>query len=377
MKNQIVKIGCMGCLALTALGGCSDSSPEEQGAVRLVVTATRGAQEVVPDIHSTLSQSGALKKAMAEASGSPLRVSQSYSFTPTALVAAVDRVILFTEWVQNTDGETIGGGNEIPLEVGRSLDLMSAEALEELYSQTFTISEEQFGVYVGSKILMKDTIWVSGTATVNGVDFSVNQVAVPIGFSGSALAFSEPLVIADTAQSPSLHLVVETENVAILSNPEEGSGADSDTPTLEDGTHVGLANMVVLAWVGDQAPRIEKYGLVVDGDTTYALKVMLLLDSAGQVVTGAIQPVFFEGFAPNGYPVGSIYPAMWTQPIIEGGAVVSVAINPLYVDEGAADRWVSLDAFERKDHAGTLGLGYPDATDRTYEAKLYQVVGEE
>lgn len=373
-QSHSAKVLCAAFVAVV-FSACSDTA-ELNAQVKLVVSATRSAQETAADIRTTLESKETLEKVLlaADAPASPLRAWQSYSFTPSALEVRIDNVIVFTEWTQNPDGETIGGGQEISLSVGRTIDLMSAQALGELYAQEFSLSEDKFGSYIGTKVLMSDTILVSGTATVNGVDFAVDRVPVRIGFSGSHLAFTRPLDIADTAQSPTLRLVIETENVAILSNPEAGSGADSDTPTLEDGTHVGLANMVVLAYVGSAAPRIEKYGLTVDGDTTYALKVLLVEDEYGKIVTAAIQPVYFDGFAPSGYPQGTISPAHWTQPVIQGDAIVGISMNTLYYDEGASDRFVSFAAFQRQDHAGVLQVGAPTGTERSYSAKRYQTL---
>ncbi len=72
---------------------------------------------------------------------------------------------------------------------------------------------------------------------------------------------------------------------------------ERDFPNLDDGTNLGLANMVMLAYVGVSTPRIEKYGLTIDGDTTYALKVLLVADEQGAIVTAAIQPIYFAGYS--------------------------------------------------------------------------------
>lgn len=367
-----------GALLLGTLLGCSDNSVEALK-VKLVVSATRSAQDAVSDIEDALRAQGALDKTvatqLAQATGSPLRMWQSYSFTPSALKIDLHNVIVFSEWTQNADEEWIGGGQEINMEVHKSIDLMSAAALDELYAQQFSIGEENFGSYIGAKLLLSDTVLVSGTVTVNGSEFVLQDVPVHIGFSGSHLEFTDTLVIQDSVAVPTLRLIVETENVAYLLRVEEGSGEYS-RPALEDGeTRLALANMVVLPYVGTGLPKIEKYGLTVDDDTTYALKVLVVENAQGKVVAAAIQPVYFQGFAPNGFPENVIDPAAWTMPILtENDNNISVNMNVEFYDEGASDRFVSFSAFERADHSGTLQLGYPASTDRSYTAVRYQTV---
>ncbi len=300
---------------------------------------------------------------------------QKYSFTPTSFNVKIQSIILFSEWTQNPDDEWIGSGKEINISVDNTVDLITPTALSDIYEQQISVDSDKFGEYIGAKVLLKDTIVVSGTVTINNATYEIDNVALPIGFSGSHFSLSTPLNIQDTVVSPTIRLIFETDESVMLMLVDSNSG-DFGLPVLDDGkTRIRAANMVMIPYVGSDLPTIEKYKITIENDTSYSLKMLMVQNPEDEVVTAAIAPVFYETFGVDGFNVGAVDAAAWTAPVItQDGSSYSIEPNPLFPDEGASDRMVIFSNFTRGDHSGTLEVGYPDGVEKSYTAKLYDSI---
>jgi hypothetical protein len=374
---------------ITIITGCSTSSSklnEPQG-LKIIVSSTTG------------THSAAAKSRQIAADSGLVRDGQKFSFTPTSLKVTLNTINIFQKWTTAGDGSITGGGNEISISANSTFDLISPAALSDLYTKEISVESDKFGTYIGAKVLLNDTVLLSGAATVNGKTYTITDMKTRIGFTGQQYAFSSPLVIGDTAADSlakfaadsatdsvatasldaTVRLIFDLDWSAILSYVGDSTSGDYATPAVEGNVRMHLGNVCLIPYVGAGLPTIEKYKITVDDDTTYALRLLLLADPSDVLTAASIQPVYFAGFGDSSFVSLAIDPVPYQIcTIIKTGDTYSIAKDTTFgTNSQTADREVSFPAFKRTaTQTGTLIYGYPNGTPRNYSAVQYEVIKE-
>jgi hypothetical protein len=297
-------------ISMAILFGCSNNTQKAQG-LKIIVSSTSGAYP-------------AAKPRLAAADSGLVSDNQKYSFTPTSLKVTFIGIGLFAEWTTVTDGSITGGGKGISISANSTFDLVSPTALSDLYTQEISVEPDQFGTYIGAKVLLNDTVLLSGTATVNGQTYTITDMKTRIGFTGQQYAFSSPLVVGDSAAASAtdsvadsvanepldatVRLIFDLEWAAILSYVGDTTSGDYHLPAVEGNVRMHLGNVCLIPYAGAGLPTIEKYKITVDGDTTYALRLLLVADPSDELTAASIEPVYFSGFGDPGSGSGAIDP---------------------------------------------------------------------
>jgi hypothetical protein len=308
---------------------------------------------------------------------------QRFTFTPTSIKVNLYSIQIFDEWTRNNDGELIGGGEnskEIGIPIDRTVDLVSSGTIADLVDEQIPIEEDKFGTYIGAKLLMSDTVTLSGTVSVKDTTYQLENVKIRFGVAGGHIVFSKPLVVDDTAISPTVRIIFDMESIACLAFSDHPATDPYVTGLwevkLNETTSLGVNYPVIIPFVGSGSPRIEKYLLTVANDSTYAIKIVLMADADNAVIDAKILPIYKTGFSDSAYNANAIEPAGWTTPLIAPTASgISIGINEEF-SSGAENRFVSFTDFQRQDHSGTLSVGSPVTSTKPYSAVLYETISE-
>ncbi len=188
-------------------------------------------------------------------------------------------------------GTTQSGGPTIS--INKTVELIGGDsAINDILQQDASFSQSDAGTYDGILLQFNDSISVSGTFTYNGSThtFSNKKIANAFGIAYYIPSTSKQVVIAK-GQPVTIRLIFDVENAVFLanlngsSNPQSALLDDGKTSVLDDG-------LMMMPFIGTQAPTIEKYLLKIQEDTTTTLTLTIVRDGSGSVCNFGWKPCF-------------------------------------------------------------------------------------
>jgi len=205
------------------------------------------------------------------------------SITPTSMKVPIDNLMLIQGNGQGGDWPYIYINKTIELVGGNS-------ALNDILQQNATFSQKDAGTYDGMDLAFGDSISVSGTFTYNGVthSFADKKIFNAFGLTYFIPSTSKQVVVAKD-EPVTIRLIFDVENAVALSH---GVGGYL-TAALDDGkTSVGDDGVMMMPFVGTQAPTVEKYLLKIQEDSTVTMTITIVRDESGQVCNFGWKPGF-------------------------------------------------------------------------------------
>jgi hypothetical protein len=367
MMYRVVLCGV--CAVFLLVAGCGKDSGET-GSLNVKVST---ASKVTAGIAMTLPAGAPLAKALGTALDVDLSDSLScVSFTPSSYKVKIVGVQVFNQWVQNPDGEWIGGGKEIGAQMDRDIELVGRDRVNLLADETFTYDSMSFGTYIGVKVLMTDSVFVSGALSVNGVETSFSNVLLPLPFSGVCYRLPEDQqIIIDAESQTTLELIFDIEHTLLaLSNGRFESVKAADSLYLNAGSPV------IVPYVGTSTATVQKFELSFTGvpgpdASTWHLKGIAIQNSAGDMVNIGWQLVYHNGYVAVDGGVQMEQPRV---PIIEKNADGSYNVGTDYMFQEKPEYMMGLRLSGLKFTDGFTGNalmhGRTDSLAVTYTVKL-------
>ena len=344
------------------IAGCGGGST---ATVELTVSVTEGL--------STASSAGQVLPA----DGDPLQAGQRISFTPSSMKVRIRGAYLCPELVPLNGGfncsipqiDLVGDPTEI--------ELVGGEAFADLLTISAGVGNSLYGDYRGTLLLYGEGTptmpgegsfaLISGTVTLaSGYSYVITDVPVEMQTTGITLSLPTAVTVDENVTS-SFQVLFDIDDVAHLGLTTETFGPLA-TPLPDDPTvSVGVDQLILLPFAGDQPPTVEKYDVeLTSGDfgdpQTWYLKTTVFLDAASELVSVGWQVNYRDDFAGA---LTAFSPGLPFVPVItKTGSTYSISEDPS-TSLTPDDRRLSFPAFELADHTGVLDYG---ATSYDYTA---------
>jgi hypothetical protein len=230
------------------------------------------------------------------------------SFTPASMKVHILSSNVFSEWGQHANGEWVGGGAEIEVDVNQWIELVGKSRTDLLSTNTVDVEKENFGEYVGVKVLLKDTALLSGTLTVNGLTVSFTNKAIPFGFTGVQYRLPEGQSIhVDEETSAAIELIFDAEHCATISRSKNYPNV-----SISDSFSVAIGNPALVPYVGSDTPVLKRFRLSLAGtpggdSATYYVQATALFNQSGTLLNAAWYPVYrnYVGMTLGSFMIGS------------------------------------------------------------------------
>ncbi len=285
--------------------------------------------------------------------------SQRVSFTPSSYKIYIKGLYIFSKMVKNADGEWIGGGDEISININQEIDLIAQSSLIDLINENYNLTEEDFGTYIGIKLLYGESVTVSGDVIINGKTYNINNAVVPTGTTGIHYKTSEPIIVS-VDNKPTVRVIFDLENCSYISK-----GANTPQrvalPAPDNDVYLVTDNPVFLSYIGADIPNIQKYKVTLDDNSfgpkdKYYLKVITICDPIGNVTFAGWQIVFLNVYEfESGYPME---PGMFYIPDITKNPNGTWNIKEdSTLSFTPSNRQLTFPAFQLQNHNGILTYG--------------------
>ncbi|MBD3275560.1 MAG: hypothetical protein GF372_09630 [Candidatus Marinimicrobia bacterium] len=292
-------------------------------------------------VAQTLQKSAIFHKAMAD---SGLALNERVSFTPTSMRIFLEEAYLNTTYPP-------GNGNQIHIPISQEIDLIGQDALVDLLYQEVEIDSAEFDNYTRIHLELQDSAVVSGSVTIQNVDYAFSDLKISMGLSGVGGCIPDTLRIEEEVDA-TVTALLDVENSFAIERADDGDIGVH----LSDTVGVNIQNAILLPYAGEVAPSVEKYVITWDSDAAqyHYLEVVALKNGSGKLANIGIRNVYTEGFNRS---MGAFQPASWLD-------VQFTETEPgIYEIHDNAEQndapMISFPAFQLQDHQSTFDYTDP------------------
>lgn len=284
-------------IVVAAMVGCDNGD----GATTKLTVGVSTAGNVESGVAMAIPATSSLARQLAQAVDIDLKPRGIVNFTPTSVQVYVKSANVFDEFNQASWGEWVGGGKEIEVSINRWIELVGRDRTSLLASEELIVEEEDFGTYIGMKVLVSDTVKVSGSINAGGFQKSFTDMRIAIGYTGlhTRLPGGQGLVI-DSSTTASLELIFDAEHCMSVSY-----NTNYPNVPIGDSLYVAVGNPALIPYVASTPADVRKFRMSIAGvssvDTsTWHLKGVAVFNGDGDLANVGWQPIMHDGFSSNG-----------------------------------------------------------------------------
>lgn len=270
------------------------------------------------------------------------------SFTPTSVKLGIESI-----WLQ-------GNGRELMVPINQEVELANGDsALNDLIQKNTILSMKDTGTYTSVHVQTTNEgkLTIGGTVSIRGRTYTFSDLSSGIGMGSFTYNIPEiakkvyisaiDTSIVDTSSMPVIRLIFDTQDMVMLTGNQNGG-----TPLQGDSvTRLWFENAIVVVYVGNNAPVVEKYRLNIAGDSINYLKLFVVRDPDGIVVGYGWNTVYTGGLSMEGFMAPG---KTGSCELIKQNSDGSYYFGKDTTCLKPGTLWGYLDAFRLENHSGTL-----------------------